>query len=132
MNAVRNTVRRPMTLAALAGAAAALAVPTAADSRTGPVVVTSPKSGSTIDGSRVTLRIKTGKFKVTSQATGVRRNEGHFHVFLDKRPFVAVYSSRFRFRGLKPGSHTLKVQPVDSAHVPAKGYKAIVVKFRTT
>jgi len=132
MNAIPRPVRRPAMAAALALAALALALPTLATGMSGPITVTSPKNGSTISGSTVVLRIKTTKFKVTDQGTTVRANEGHFHVFLDKRPFVAVYGKTFRFRGLKAGSHTLKVQPVSSAHMPAKGYHAIVVKFKTT
>jgi hypothetical protein len=132
MNAVRHPARRPAALAALAAVLAVLVVPTLATGMSGPITVTSPKNGSTISASTVVLKIKTSKFKVTDQADKIRANEGHFHVFLDKRPFVAVYGKTFRFRGLKAGSHTLKVQPVNSAHMPAKGHKSIVVKFKTT
>ena len=126
-------LRRPVALGAVAVAALVPAVSFGANAaQSGSIKVTSPRAGSTIKGSAVVMRLSTGKFKVTSQATTVRRNEGHFHVFLDKRPFVAVYSKVFRFRGLKPGSHRLKVEPVNSAHKPAAGYRAIVVRFTTT
>ena len=121
-------LRRPVALGAVAVAALVPAVSFGANAaQSGSIKVTSPREGST-----VVMRLSTGKFRVTSQATSVRRNEGHFHVFLDKRPFVAVYSKVFRFRGLKPGSHRLKVEPVNSAHKPAAGYRAIVVRFTTT
>src|SRR5439155_26272553 len=108
------------------------AVPTLAVSKAGTITVVSPKRGSTVNGSTVVLKIKASGFRVTDQAAKIRPNEGHFHVFLDKRPFVAVYGTAFRFRGLKAGSHTLKVQPVNSAHMPAKGYKTIAVRFKTS
>jgi hypothetical protein len=133
VNTPLSAIRRPVVAAALVLAAVALAVPTFALGKAGGITVVSPKPGATISGSTVVLKINTDGFKVTDQATKVRPNEGHFHVFFDKRPFVAVYGKAFRFRGIKAGSHTLKVQPVTSAHMPAQGYKKpIVVKFKTT
>ena len=132
MNALLSAVRRPAVAAMLVLVAVALAVPTLAAGKAGRITVISPKPGSTVSGSAVVLKLKATGFRVTDQATKIRPNEGHFHVFLDKRPFVAVYGTTFRFRSLKAGSHTLKIQPVNSAHMPAKGYKTIVVKFKTT
>jgi hypothetical protein len=132
MNAALNTLRRPAVAVALVLALAVLAVPTLAIGKAGRITVISPKADSTISGSTVVLKLKTSGFHVTDQGTEVRRNEGHFHLFLDKRPFVALYGKTFRFRGLKAGAHTLKVQPVSSDHMPAKGYTAIVVRFTTT
>jgi hypothetical protein len=132
VNALLRAARRPTLLAALVVAAVAFTVPTLAAGQAGRITIVSPKAGATISGSTLVMKIKATGFDVTDQATRVRPNEGHFHVFLDKRPFVAVYGTTFRFRRLKAGSHTLKVQPVNSAHMPAKGYKTIVVKFKTT
>lgn len=116
--------------------AAALAVATVAalpalarPTMSKPVVVLSPTPRATISGSTVVLRLATHGFKVTDQGDAIRANEGHFHVYLDKRPFVAVYGLKFVFRGLKPGPHTLRVEPVNSGHMPAAGLKAIIVPF---
>lgn len=96
------------------------------------VTVLSPKAGSSIAGTTVVLRLRTSGFRITDQATTIRRGEGHFHVFLDKRPFVAVYGLKFVFRGQKAGAHVLRVEPVNSGHMPAAGLKPITVRFRTT
>lgn len=96
------------------------------------VTVLSPKTGSSIAGTTVVLRLQTSGFRITDQATTIRRGESHFHVFLDKRPFVAVYGLKFVFRGQKAGAHVLRVEPVNSGHMPAAGLKAITVRFRTT
>lgn len=122
------------SLAALGLAAAALVAPAQASRQVAQasVSVVSPKSGAAIAGRTVVLRVRTSGFRITDQGTAVRRGEGHLHVFLDRRPFVAVYSTRFVFRGLRAGSHVLRVEPVNSAHMPAAGLKPITVRFRTT
>ena len=114
-----------VALLALVAAAPAAARPAMSK----PVVVLSPTNGAVINSSTVTLRLATKGFKVTDQATTIRAGEGHFHVYLDKRPFVALYGLKFVFRGLKPGKHTLRVEPVNSGHMPAAGLKAIIVPF---
>lgn len=119
--------RSPPRLVALG--AATLAVPLALGASNPPISVVSPTNGSTVTGSKVTLTIKAKPgFKFTDQGTAVKPNEGHVHVVLDKRPFVALYSTKFVFRGVKAGNHTLTVQPVRSDHMP-HGLKPIVVKF---
>ncbi len=69
-------------------------------------------------------------FTITAQATSVKPNEGHVHVTLDKRPFVALYTTHFVFKNVTPGAHVLSIEVVNSAHKPVR--KPIVVKFTTT
>ena len=116
-------------LAVVGLGAAALAVPLALGASNPPVSVVSPTNGSVVTGSKVTLTIKAKPgFKFTDQGTAVKPSEGHVHVVLDKRPFVALYGPKFVFKGVKPGKHTLTVQPVSSDHMP-RGKKPIVVTF---
>lgn len=116
-------------LAVVSLGAATLAVPIALAASNPPISVVSPRNGSTVTGSKVTLKVKVKPgFRFTDQGTAVKSNEGHVHAVLDKRPFVALYRPTFVFRGVKPGKHTLTIQPVRSDHMP-HGLKPIVVKF---
>ena len=116
-------------LAVAALGAATFAVPIALAASNPPVSIVSPANGSTVTGSKVTLKIKAKPgFRFTDQGTAVKPNEGHVHVVLDNRPFVALYSTTFVFKGLKAGKHTLTIQSVRSDHMP-HGLKPIVVKF---
>lgn len=115
-------------LAVVALGAATLAVPVALAAQNPPIAVVSPSSGS-VTGSKVTLKIKTlAGFRITSQGTVVKPGEGHVHVTLDKRPFIALYGTTFVFKGVKRGRHTLLVQAVRNDHTP-HGFKPIRVKF---
>lgn len=123
------SVRAARRLAVVALGVGTLAVPLAFAASNPPVSVVSPSTGSVVKGSKFTLLVKAKPgWRFTDQGTAAKANEGHVHVVLDKRPFVALYTTRFVFRGLKPGKHTLVVQAVRSDHMP-HGFKPITVKF---
>ena len=123
------SVRAARRLAVVALGVGTLAVPLALAASNPPVSVVSPSTGSVVKGSKFTLSVKAKPgWRFTDQGTAAKANEGHVHVVLDKRPFVALYTTRFVFRGLKPGKHTLVVQAVRSDHMP-HGFKPITVKF---
>jgi hypothetical protein len=118
-----------IALPLVAIAVSAPAVP--AGTTAGPTVrVVSPRPGSTVTGSRVVFRVAPVDFTITAQATAVKPNEGHLHVTLDKRPFVALYTPRFVFKGVAAGPHVLKIEVVNSAHKPIR--KPIIVRFSTS
>lgn len=127
----RKTTTMLLGFAVLLVALAAAAPAVTAQATGAPTVrVVSPKPGSTEHGSRVVFKVTPVNFTITAQATTVKPNEGHLHVTLDKRPFVALYTPRFVFKDVKPGSHVLRIEVVNSAHKPIR--KPIIVKFRTT
>lgn len=132
MTATRPKVRVPLVTLALVGG---LILPPAslvlADH--GQVTIVSPKEGEADPGPDVALDLAVRNVAVTDQATKEDAHEGHFHITLDKRPFIAVYGNKATFKGLPAGDHEIKVEPVLSTHMrPLPGTRPVTVKFRTT
>jgi hypothetical protein len=93
--------------------------------------VLSPTPGSVIRGSRVVVRVEPQGFRLADQGKAVRPNEGHFHLTLDRRTYVVVYRKVFTFTGLRPGRHTLVVQPALNNHEPVPTLRPQRITFRT-
>lgn len=93
-----------------------------------------PQDGASIEGSTVLLRLATENLNVTDQGTGPDTpNEGHFHTFLDGRPFIAHYSRTLVFDNVAPGDHAIRVDPVINAHMQTiPGLEPLIVRFSTT
>lgn len=101
------------------------------------ITVTSPKEGETIAGATVALKYSAENWRVTNSGSDPKAvNEGHFHVTLDSRPFVAWEGDAkdMVFRSVPPGDHTLRVEVVGNGHDPnpqIEGGKAFTIKFKT-
>lgn len=124
-----------LAAAALAlGWSLALATASPALADHGRVTIVSPKDGATVAGPDVTLELAVQNLAITDQATQAENaHQGHFHITVNKRPFVAVYGNRVTFKGLPAGDHEIKVEPVLSMHMkPVPGTQPLTVKFKTT
>lgn len=130
--------------AGLAGFAVALAV-VSAWAQAGPtLVITSPRHGETIRGDTVPMRWKVSGVEVARPAHAHHREEGHFHLFLDRadfRPGVEIprdmeaegifhtAETSYEIKGLKPGRHYVFVVLSYHHHIPWAPLVYDVVSF---
>lgn len=99
---------------------------------TSSVSVVSPTSGSSIEGGRVVVRLRTRNFDISNQGGPLQGRQGHVHLTLDGRTYIVVYGTSFTFRDVPPGDHRLIVTPARNDHMPAPGVEESVIQFSTT
>jgi uncharacterized protein DUF4399 len=138
---------RPKHLtAALTAFGFAFAVVWAA-AQSGPTLkVSSPKDGETIAGDTVAVAWESTGVKIVPAADAKVREEGHYHLFLDREDFRAgveiprdmekdgIYhtaAARLELKGLKPGPHKAIVVLSYNNHVPWEPFVTATVTFTT-
>lgn len=94
--------------------------------------LTSPKTGTSLSGSSVTVSFTTKNITLVNPATHPTdvKGEGHVHLYLDQRPVVMIHAHHYTFTGLKPGVHHLKVELVTNTMVPYP-HTPVTVSFTT-
>ena len=108
--------------------------------------ITSPKAGETIAGDTVTISWESTGVKIVAAADAKVREEGHFHVLLDREDFRAgveiprnmekdgVYhtaATKLELKALKPGPHKAIVVLSYNNHVPWEPFVTATVTFTT-
>lgn len=108
--------------------------------------ITSPKDGQTVMGDTVTVTWQSAGVKIVKAADAKVKEEGHFHVFVDREDFrpgveiprdmekEGVYhtaANKLELKGLKPGLHYAVVVLSYNNHVPWDPLVTAKVKFTT-
>ncbi|MFB9269370.1 DUF4399 domain-containing protein [Bradyrhizobium erythrophlei] len=115
--------------------------------QSGPTLsITSPKMGEAIAGDSVTVSWEGTGVKIVPAADAKVREEGHYHLFLDREDFRSgaeiprgmenegIYhtaANRLELKGLKPGSHKAIVVLSYNNHVPWEPLVTATVAFTT-
>jgi LPXTG-motif cell wall-anchored protein len=105
--------------------------------------VVSPKDGATIDGTDVTVDLKTIDFKLVPSTVPLseagkhpelnRPGEGHYHFVLDLRPLVVWdKDATYTFTNVPPGEHQLMIEMANIDHSSLSPPIMKQIKFRTT
>ena len=108
--------------------------------------ITSPKDGETITGDTMTIAWESSGAKIVAAADAKVKEEGHFHVLLDREDFrpgveiprnmekEGIYhtaANKLELKGLKPGSHKAIVVLSYNNHVPWEPVVTATVTFTT-
>lgn len=115
--------------------------------QSGPTLsITSPKMEETIAGDSVTVSWEGTGVKIVPAADAKVREEGHYHLFLDREDFRSgaeiprgmekegIYhtaANRLELKGLKPGPHKAIVVLSYNNHVPWEPPVTATVAFTT-
>lgn len=83
------------------------------------ISIVSPKNGDVIKGTSTEVRMDLEGGKVVpSTVTKVTPTTGHIHMLVDGKVISMNYSLNQKLTGLKPGTHTLRVEFVAADHLP--------------
>lgn len=106
--------------------------------------ITSPAMGANVKGDAVTISWVSSGVKIVAAAEAKAREEGHFHVFVDREDFRAgaeiprdmekagIYhtaANSLELKGLKPGTHKVIVVLSYDNHIPWNPLVTAAVTF---
>ena len=77
--------------------------------------IISPHDGQIIDGSTAVVKLEAGNFSIVPVGSPVKKNEGHFHVWLDSVKKVTT-NPVTTFENVSSGKHTIVAELVKSDH----------------
>jgi hypothetical protein len=98
---------------------------------TAELAIVSPKTGATIHGSTVDLRVDLeGARIVPATTTQITPDEGHLHVILDDQLISMTEGLRQSITDVAPGLHRITVEFVASDHAPFDPRVVAVVEFQ--
>jgi hypothetical protein len=137
----RSRLSGPLVVAAAVVCGLALGCTLPASGRSTPSVsITSPTNGEVVSGSGVTVRWTAVGMEVKPAAEATRKEQAHFHVFVDRAPILnstepwgteAIHTGVYeqRVEQLAPGTHTVWVTAGFMDHSPYSPYAVDSVTF---
>jgi hypothetical protein len=137
----RSRFPLPLVLVAALAGGLALGCTLPASGRSTPSVsITSPTNGEVVSGSGVTVRWTAVGMEVKPAAEATRKEQAHFHVFVDRAPVLnatepwgteAIHTGVYqqRVEQLAPGTHTVWVAAGSMDHSPYSPYAVDSVTF---